>query len=242
VKKRNFFFGSTLVGMVILVGCFSNRAAIIRTSFNTAWWGYEHHLLPGDFRTMSNMVHTSGSYLIRSGLSLNYVLHACTRYFRGGCLHGAVMEYASALPEISPESIHSLCGSLVDEQTSDDFEYFQCVHGAGHVLMIQNNNLTETLKGCSLYFTAYQDACASGVFMEYSVPHHERHDHSRSSLPCDSLPLMWQRGCYRSEGFYRHYMPNANDFEASYAYCDSLEKTEWCREGVDRAKKELEEY
>jgi hypothetical protein len=225
------------------------RAQVIGTVFNFAWFGYERHLLPGDIRSLSLPVHGVGMHFIKSGMVLEEAVNICTRHFRGGCIHGVVMEHVLGLQDRTPVTLFELCRSLVDEATSDDFHYFQCVHAVGHVFMMESESPITAVTKCSIFLSAYQSACASGVFMQYAVvdpmvshAHHRKGSHTVAPLPCDMVadPL-FRKACFISEGFYRHYFPNMNDFDRSYVYCAEFggDEASWCKQGVDLMREEI---
>lgn len=224
------------------------RAYVARAFFDAAWFGYEQHVIPGDFRALSHFVHEAGMRLGDARIPFTEALSLCSRGFRGGCLHGVVMERAMALPDQTPESLRALCGSLVDETTADDFQYFQCVHAAGHVLMMEHAEPEDAVSECSVFVPAYRNACASGVFMQYmtaapvsSGEHHHAVWHESTTLPCDRVDTQYREACFTSEGFYRHYFPGQDDFVESESHCDTfdMEEAGWCRSGVDQAREQI---
>lgn len=186
--------------------------------------GYQNKL-PFDARWYGELVHKVGSGFIQAHYSLNETIEYCSPTFKQGCIHGAVMQQAMEQPNIDATL---LCHELTPTQRQQDSIYLNCLHGVGHSLMLRHSSaiFTTILNDCLIWPSLLeQQACASGVMMEYMVQSSHNHIAATTEimeLPCDQLSPEWQTLCYAAAGSYRQYRPDGEPFVTSYEWCQQL--------------------
>lgn len=105
------------------------------------------------------------------------VFSECTVLFQSGCYHGVVQAHFMASGAADAERVVALCEPY-DEDPSDRWILFQCLHGLGHGLtMYYGHHLPKALEGCDFLTNDWnRDSCYGGAFMENVVnatdPHH----------------------------------------------------------------------
>lgn len=120
--------------------------------------------------------------------------------------------------------LDSICAG-VPGKDKYSFEYFNCVHGLGHGLMlISDNELPKSLKDCdSLTGSWEKSSCYGGVFMENVMVDHRGGeakylDPNRLLYPCDSVNEKYQRDCYLMQTSYMMKVTHS-DFGKIFTEC-----------------------
>lgn len=188
------------------------------------WNLLKEEKISADPRIFSDIAHEAGMILIQKKFSLAQAFTACGYTFKQGCIHGAVMEYIDTVYQknISASSLFKVCKPFV----LNSLLYTNCLHGVGHELTAKlNAPLSTLLHECDRFtHIQEQDACASGIFMEYSKGTAGSGEHShetvgRVALPCDKVDEPYKDVCYASAGSYRQYTPGQESFTASFQFC-----------------------
>ena len=94
----------------------------------------------------------------------------CSALFQAGCYHGLIQASLAGATEVGAETINALCASVL-AAGADRWTHFQCLHGMGHGLLIQNNyDLLKALDACELMNDpAGRVFCHGGAFMENAM-------------------------------------------------------------------------
>jgi hypothetical protein len=109
----------------------------------------------------------------------------CTELFHAGCYHGVIQAHFSGMDVIDTAAVNEFCGR-VRTRRSDQWTYFQCVHGLGHGLTIhEGHDLPKGLAGCDMLATDWErESCYGGAFMEnVGNATHPHHNALVSALP-----------------------------------------------------------
>jgi hypothetical protein len=107
----------------------------------------------------------------------------CTPIHQSGCYHGVVQAYFGDLRGaghgggVTGELMDGLCEPYRGPE-GDAWLLFQCLHGAGHgVMLVHDHHLPHALATCDLLSASWdREACYGGAFMEsvmtVTSPHH----------------------------------------------------------------------
>lgn len=188
------------------------------------------HEKPIDLRLLSEFSHHAGMVLASKQLNLSEAAQACGSSFKGGCLHGFVMDRLDD-ETFDPDQITTMndyCIPLKKSGQMNSF-YMNCLHGVGHEFWAKGHtDLNHALAFCdNLVRKDYKYACWSGVIMEYSktgtsTGHHSHAMTADKDVPCQGLDAKYQQICYTSQGSYRQYYPGKENIEVTYKYCASV--------------------
>jgi hypothetical protein len=154
------------------------------------------------------------AYLARPSVPENF--DRCPNDFASGCGHGVIQAYLESQVAVDSATINALCVPY-REPGDTRWQLFQCVHGAGHGLVMMNGgDLPRALQVCDFLATAWdRDSCYGGAFMENIMgeisPHHpatelvaghahhasfKRLDSSDLLYPCSVMATKYLRTCY----------------------------------------------
>jgi hypothetical protein len=106
----------------------------------------------------------------------------CTPIHQSGCYHGVIQAYfgeqrRAGTPTLTSESMDALCAPYRGPD-GDAWMLFQCLHGAGHgVMLVHDGHLVRALEACDLLTSGWErESCYGGAFMEsvmtVTSPHH----------------------------------------------------------------------
>ncbi len=213
----------------------------VKELFDTIWKLKREGKIQTDMRTFSPIVHDVGMSFVEQKIPLQKALDYCPRTFRGGCLHGVIMEYIDdVFASIDGKAWKDLCSQFGAEDT---FLLQNCSHALGHEFAAKTKqSLAGVLSECEVLSQELMQSCYYGVFMEYSKGEAGKGSHSESpvgkyELDCKSLLRDMKNLCYTSSGFYLVYEADIVPWEEAYLYCDN-DKEEYesdCRRGVGAA-------
>ncbi len=131
------------------------------------------------------IAHAIGRFAIQNNGFDPTVFGDCREIFQSGCYHGVLEAYFEGRPDVGPEALASLCGSMVAPGRRP-IEGLECAHGIGHGLTVHLGfDLPAALERCeSLPREVERQECFDGVFMENAVhgmqpraPRGDRHAH-----------------------------------------------------------------
>jgi hypothetical protein len=129
---------------------------------------------------LSHMIGIRG---YRGAESVAEAFAECTPIHQSGCYHGVVQAYFGELRRSGPagalstDVMDALCAPYRGPD-GDSWLLFQCLHGAGHgVMLVHENHLPTALASCDLLSSGWErEACYGGAFMEsimtVTAPHH----------------------------------------------------------------------
>lgn len=175
----------------------------------------------------------------------------CSALFQAGCYHGLIQASLAGATDVEAATINALCAS-VQAAGADRWTHFQCLHGMGHGLLIQNNyHLLRALDACELMSEpAARVSCFGGAFMENamraahpghsaltaSMGGHASHGDNGASFPavnpddphypCSIVKAHQKSPCYGIQTAVILHL-NGYDFGAAADTCESA--PEWLR-------------
>lgn len=126
-------------------------------------------------------------------------------------------------------NLNSVC-SDIQGKSSYNLDYYNCIHGLGHGLMvITNDKLFESLNYCNTLIGDWeQKSCASGIFMENIIA--DGINHTTKFLknddllyPCDQTPEKYKGTCYLMQSSYILRQENY-DFVKTFDICSQADK------------------
>ena len=218
-----------------------------REVFDVIWKLLENSGISEDARIFSPIIHDVGMLLIEKKIPLTQAISYCSFTFRGGCLHGVVMEHIDGMgSDVDVRTLVKKCDSLIAFQDKNNDDIFSnCTHALGHEFAAKTKgSLNNILLLCDTVPVYVRDSCLYGVFMEYSKGGSGEGFHSekpvgRKELPCRDLDKSFKRVCYASSGFYRQYEIDTEPFEATYRFCMKDVPDEYRRDCFDGVRSAL---
>ncbi len=124
--------------------------------------------------------------------------------------------------------LNDIC-SGVSGKANYSFDYYNCVHGLGHGVMVYtNNDLFEALTLCdNLKGSWEQTSCHSGVFMENIIIDNKNHftEYLKPSdpvYPCNAVGDQYKQTCYLMQTSYMLKVTNQN-FSKVFDLCATVE-------------------
>ncbi|MEK7569624.1 MAG: hypothetical protein AAB500_01905 [Patescibacteria group bacterium] len=171
------------------------------------------------------LVHALGHGAVKAYPEVSIAFSHGDSFCWSGYYHG-VME--SILGTIGADKIVSeingVCADIPGRETYS-FDYYNCVHGLGHgVMVIHNNELFEALDTCAALVDSFDsNSCYGGVFMENvmvdSRNHFTKYLKPEDPLyPCNAVDSKYKSPCYLMQ---TSYMLNVRggDFATVFALC-----------------------
>ena len=156
------------------------------------------------------------AYLLTKDVPTNF--DHCSTDFASGCAHGVIQGYLESQGSLTEEALNDLCRPYRGEHAAD-WQRFQCVHGAGHgLVMMYQGDLPHALANCDWLHDGWdRESCYGGAFMENIMrtiaPHHpaselsaSHHQHQAATFkaldstdllyPCSQVEDRFHRACY----------------------------------------------
>ncbi len=142
-----------------------------------------------------------------------------------GYYHGVMETVVSTVPRRDIVSrIDSICASVPGKERYG-FDYYNCVHGLGHgVMVMTDNELFEALTICdSLTGSWEQSSCYGGVFMENVMVDNRNHKTkylkaSDPLYPCNAVDGKYKNACWLMQTSYM-LKTTGGDFAPLFGLC-----------------------
>lgn len=203
------------------------KPELTKEIFDTIWNLAKEGKVANDMRLFSPILHEAGMLFVEDAFSLNHGIQLCTLAFRGGCIHGVIMEFIdNKYTGISPRKMMQECNALANENGESVSILKNCVHALGHEFAAKSvRDLNSTLFLCEYMPTLYRDDCLYGVLMEYSKGAVRNGRHSENPVGkhdpnCLLIDNKFKNVCYLSLGFYRQYEAESESWEKTYRFCE----------------------
>lgn len=168
----------------------------------------------------------------------------CPDQFSSGCGHGVIQAYLESQSGIDSVTVNALCAPY-HAPGRTQWQLFQCVHGAGHgLIMMYRGDLPRALGTCDLLAEGWDRAsCYGGAFMENIMsaiaPHHPAselaasHEHEQMGheafkkldpeqplYPCSIMAERYLQPCYEIQtAAILHF--NRGSVKATAAICNT---------------------
>ncbi len=149
-------------------------------------------------------------------------------YCWSGYFHGVMEAIIGKIPsgELGSE-INNICNN-VQGKDRYSFDYYNCVHGLGHgVMVINQNELFTALEACDdLTGSWEQTSCHSGVFMENVIVDNKNHftkylKPEEPLYPCNAVGDQYKNTCYLMQTSYMLKVTNGN-FKKVFELCSTV--------------------
>jgi hypothetical protein len=135
----------------------------------------------GEGHVLTHMVGIRG---YRGAATVAESFAQCTPIHQSGCYHGVIQAYFDEVRQdpgpagLDADRMDAVCAPY-DGAQGDRWQYFQCLHGVGHgVMLVHDNHLPRALASCDLLSGRWErEVCYGGAFMENVMgvvaPHHD---------------------------------------------------------------------
>lgn len=150
----------------------------------------------------------------------------CWSGYYHGVMEGVVGKYGR---KEFPNVIASICSSIPGKEKYN-FDYYNCVHGLGHGVMVYNNNeMFEALEMCDNLNGGWeQTSCYSGVFMENVIIDNKNHftkflKKDDLLYPCNVVKTKYKSPCYLMQTSYMLKL-TGGDFKPVYETCEKADE------------------
>ncbi len=188
------------------------------------------------------LTHAIGHGALQDSASLADTFAHGDSFCWSGYYHGVMEEVVEKIGiEALPEQLNTICAPMKKGSTQD-FYYYNCVHGLGHgVMAIKNNELFDALALCGKLSDRWdQEACSGGVFME-NVMLDTREEGTKylhpddPVYPCNDVEEKYKPQCYVMQTSYMMSVLQ-RDFSKVFALCATVSERyqDICYEGVGR--------
>lgn len=148
----------------------------------------------------------------------------CWSGYYHGVLEGVIGKVGRSQLEAQ---LNTICDDVPGKATYN-FDYYNCVHGLGHGVMVYTNNeLFEALKLCDNLSGAWeQTSCHSGVFMENIIIDNKNHftkylKPSDPLYPCNAVDDKYKNICFLMQTSYMLKVTNG-DFAKVFNLCSTV--------------------
>jgi hypothetical protein len=149
----------------------------------------------------------------------------CWSGYYHGVMEGVVGKYGRAQ---FPTELNKICTDI-EGKNSYSFDYFNCVHGLGHGVMVYNNTeLFDALKLCDNLSGSWEkESCYGGVFMENVIVDNKNHftkylNPKEPLYPCNSVDTKYKTQCYLMQTSYMLKISNQN-FDKVFSECENAD-------------------
>jgi hypothetical protein len=135
----------------------------------------------GEGHVLTHMVGIRG---YRGAATVAESFAQCTPIHQSGCYHGVIQAYFDEVRQdfgpagLDADRMDAVCAPYGGAE-GDRWQYFQCLHGVGHgVMLVHDNHLPRALASCDLLSGRWErEVCYGGAFMENVMgvvaPHHD---------------------------------------------------------------------
>lgn len=176
-------------------------------------------------------------HLVETNTPLAEAISLCPLSFRGGCIHGVIMEY---LDTVQSENISTWPKTVCEPFKKTSIVYKNCFHALGHEFAAKSKeNLNGMLLLCKNVPSGYRSDCLYGVLMEFSKGESGSGRHleipvGKYTPSCEPLEEDFKITCYTSVGFYGQYEADGESLETTYKKCELLPEIykQYCFEGI----------
>ena len=127
-----------------------------------------------------------------------------------------------------PKMLNEICSDLPGKAVYS-FDYFNCVHGLGHgVMVFTNTELFDSLKLCDTFNGQWEKtSCYGGVFMENVIVDNKNHftkylKKDDLLYPCNAVETPYKEQCYLMQTSYI-LKQNNGDFRNTFALCSKAD-------------------
>jgi hypothetical protein len=156
----------------------------------------------------------------------------CSMGFVHGALIGRMQLFTPA--ELQTE-VPKLCVARTQEE-ANGIEFYNCIHGVGHALLLVTENLNKALKLCdtleplnAVAGMDVRDRCGQGVFMQNTQNYREGAPMvtktSDPLFPCNVAPKHQLQGCWGEQVFHYMVTRSVHDYKvAAIEVCDKAPK------------------
>lgn len=150
-----------------------------------------------------------------------------------GLVHGALIGRMELFtPEEMETEVPKMCVAKTKEE-ANGIEFYNCIHGVGHALLLVTENLTKALKLCdtleplnAVAGMDIRDRCGQGVFMQNTQNYREGAPMvtktSDPLFPCNVAPKHQLQGCWGEQVF--HYMVTRSEHDYKVAAAEVCDK------------------
>jgi hypothetical protein len=212
----------------------------IKSLFNTLWDIGTKGELSYDMRLFSPIIHDVGMQLVETGTPLERAISLCPLSFRGGCVHGVIMEY---LDDKEGEKKYDWSHNICEPFKNNLLIYKNCFHALGHEFTAKTKGtLNDVLSLCDSVPHIYQVDCHYGVLMEFSkgetgTGRHLETPVGKVESNCENLKNEFKVPCSISIGFYAQYEADSEPLQNTYEKCLKLPDQErrYCFQGISSA-------
>lgn len=150
----------------------------------------------------------------------------CWSGYYHGVMEGIVAKWGRAE---FPRLMNEICAGLPGK-AQYSFDYFNCVHGLGHGVMVYTiNELFEALSTCdSLEGSWEQSSCYGGVYMENVIIDNKNHftkylNPQDPIYPCNAVADKYKNDCFTMQTSYMLKV-TGGDFKKVFSLCASAEE------------------